>query len=84
MGDLNAEIYIPGHGDPGGKPVLIAMKHYLIELRQMVENQIKNGSSLTETQDAVRPKLETKYSNWEKLEWLDGNIKRAYTEFSLK
>ena len=84
MGDLNAEIYIPGHGDPGGKPVLIAMKHYLIELRQMVENQIKNGSSLTETQDAVRPKLKAKYSNWEKLEWLDGNIKRAYREFSLK
>ena len=84
MGDLNAEIYIPGHGDPGGKPVLIAMKHYLIELRQMVENQIKKGSSLKETQDAVRPKLEAKYSNWEKLEWLDGNIKRAYREFSLK
>ena len=84
MGDLNAEIYIPGHGDPGGKPVLIAMKHYLIELRQMVENQIKKGSSLTETQDAVRPKLKAKYSNWEKLEWLDGNIKRAYREFSLK
>ena len=84
MGDLNAEIYIPGHGDPGGKPVLIAMKHYLIELRQMVENQIKKGSSLKETQDVVRPKLEAKYSNWEKLEWLDGNIKRAYREFSLK
>ena len=84
MGDLSAEIYIPGHGDPGGKPVLIAMKHYLIELRQMVENQIKKGSSLKETQNVVRPKLEAKYSNWEKLEWLDGNIKRAYREFSLK
>ena len=84
MGDLNAEIYIPGHGDPGGKPVLIAMKHYLIELSQMVENQIKKGSSLKETQDVVRPKLEEKYSNWEKLEWLDGNIKLAYREFSLK
>ena len=84
MGDLNVEIYIPGHGDPGGKPVLIAMKHYLIELRQMVENQIKKGSSLKETQDAVRPKLEAKYRNWEKLEWLDENIERAYREFSLK
>ena len=60
------------------------MKHYLIELRQMVENQIKKGSSLKETQDAVRPKLKKKYRNWAKLEWLDGNIKRAYREFSLK
>ena len=84
MGDLDAEIYIPGHGDPGGKPVLIAMKHYLIELRRMVENQIKKGSSLKETQDAVRPKLKAKYSNWDKLEWLDGNIEQAYREFSLK
>lgn len=83
MGDLDAEIYIPGHGDPGGKPLLIAMKHYLIELRRMVANQIKNGSSLKETQDAVRPKLKEKYSNWEKLEWLDENIERAYREFSL-
>ena len=83
MGDLNAEIYIPGHGEPAGKPLLIAMKHYLIELRRMVENQIKKGSSLKETQDAVRPKLKAKYSNWDKLEWLDGNIARAYREFSL-
>ena len=83
MGDLDAEIYIPGHGDPGGKPVLIAMKHYLIQLRRMVENQIEKGSSLKETQNAVRPRLKTKYSNWEKLEWLDENIERAYREFSL-
>ena len=30
IGDLNAEIYIPGHGEPGGKPILLAMKHYMI------------------------------------------------------
>ena len=50
----------------------------------MVENQIKKGNSLKETQDAIRPKLKAKYSNWKKLEWLDGNIERAYREFSLK
>ncbi|MBC8284935.1 MAG: MBL fold metallo-hydrolase, partial [Nitrospinae bacterium] len=32
ISDLDAEIYIPGHGDPGGKPILIAMKHYLIDM----------------------------------------------------
>ena len=83
MGDLDAEIYIPGHGDPGGKPILIAMKHYLIDLRRMVKLQIEKGSSLKETQDAVRPVLKEKFKSWKQLEWIDGNIKRAYMEFSI-
>ncbi|MBT6718589.1 MAG: MBL fold metallo-hydrolase [Nitrospina sp.] len=84
IGDLDAEIYIPGHGDPGGKPVLIAMRHYLIDLRRRVKVQIEEGSSLKETQDVVRPILQEKYKNWKKLEWLDANIERAYKEFSVK
>ena len=84
IGDLDAEIYIPGHGNPGGKPLLIAMKHYLIDLRRLVTFQIDKGRSLKETQDAVRPVLEKKFRKWKKLEWLDGNIERAYMEFSMK
>jgi cyclase len=84
IGDLDAEIYIPGHGNPGGKPLLIAMKHYLIDLRRLVTFQIGEGRSLKETQDAVRPVLEKKFRKWKKLEWLDGNIERAYMEFSMK
>ena len=84
IGDLDAEIYIPGHGNPGGKPLLIAMKHYLIDLRRLVTFQIGEGRSLKETQDAVRPVLEKKFRKWKKLEWLDGNIERAYIEFSMK
>ena len=84
IGDLDAEIYIPGHGNPGGKPLLIAMKHYLIDLRRLVTFQIDEGRSLKETQDAVRPVLEKKFRKWKKLEWLDGNIERAYMEFSMK
>jgi cyclase len=84
IGDLDAEIYIPGHGNPGGKTLLIAMKHYLIDLRRLVTFQIDEGRSLKETQDAVRPVLEKKFRKWKKLEWLDGNIERAYMEFSMK
>jgi cyclase len=84
IGDLDAEIYIPGHGNPGGKPLLIAMKHYLIDLRRLVTFQINEGRSLKETQDAVRPVLKKKFRKWKKLEWLDGNIERAYMEFSMK
>ena len=84
MGDLNAEIYIPGHGEPGGKPVLLAMKHYLMYLIERVRVQIETGKSLKETQDAVRPILEKKFKNWEKSEWIDSNIEFAYKELSLQ
>ena len=84
MGDLDAEIYIPGHGDPGGKPILIAMKHYLFELRQRVLRQIEKGSSLKETQNLVGPIFKKKYKSWKNLERIDSNIERAYKEFSLK
>lgn len=83
LGDLDAEIYIPGHGEPGGKPVFIAMKHYLLTLKGKVLKQLEDGKSLKETQDAVRPILMEKYKSWKNLNWLDANIKRAYLEYSL-
>ena len=84
LGDFDAEIYIPGHGAPGGKPVMIAMKHYLLQLKAMVLKQLDNGKSLKEAQDAIRPVLEEKHRGWKNLEWLDANIERAYLEYSLK
>lgn len=83
LGDLDAEIYIPGHGDPGGKPVFLAMQYYLFNLKGMVLKQLENGKSLKETQEAVRPVLQEKYKSWKNLNWLDANIKRAYMEYSL-
>ena len=84
LGNLDAEIYIPGHGDPGGKPVLLAMKHYLMHLKTLVLNEFGEGKSLKETQDAVRPVLMKKYKGWGNLDLLDTNIQRAYLEYSLK
>lgn len=83
LGDLDAEIYIPGHGDPGGKPVFLAMQHYMLKLKGMVLKQLENGKSLKETQDVVRPALTEKYKTWKNLNWLDANIERAYLEYSL-
>lgn len=84
MENLDAEIIVPGHGQVGGKPLVTQMKHYLMELKTYVIQALGEGKSLKETQDAVRPELEKKYSHWKKLEWLDGNIERAYYEFSAK
>ncbi|MDA8561028.1 MBL fold metallo-hydrolase [Nitrospinae bacterium] len=84
LSDFDAEIYIPGHGEPGGKPVLIAMKHYLLKLKEMILKQLEKGKSLKETQAVVRPVLAEKYKDWKNLKWLDANIERAYLEYSLK
>ena len=78
------EMVIPGHGDVGGKPIIIAMKHYLLNLKGLVTEQINDGKSLKETQDALRPVLLKKYKTWKKPEWIDGNIERAYMELSFK
>jgi len=80
---LRAETYIPGHGDVGGKPIVIAMKHYLINLKTWVVEQIKLGKTLKETQDIVRPKIKERYAHWKQHDWIDMNIERAYTEFSI-
>lgn len=82
--DIDNEIVVPGHGDVGGKPVIIAMKHYLMSLRSLVQDQLSAGKSLKETQEAVRPILEEKYKDWANLKWIDANIQRAYLEYSLK
>ncbi len=82
--NLDAEIYIPGHGDPGGKPVLLAMKHYLFNLKSLVLKALEEKKSLKETQDAARPVLMKKYKGWKNLDLIDTNIQRAYLEYSLR
>ena len=84
LGNLDAEIYIPGHGDPGGKPVLLAMRHYLFNLKTLVLKGLEEGKSLKETQDAARPVLIKKYKSWKNLDLIDANIQRAYLEYSLR
>lgn len=80
----DVEVVIPGHGDVGGKPIMIAMKHYLLNLRNLVQDQVNQGMGLNETIRAVRPKLQEKYQDWGHPERIDGNIRRAFLEFSLK
>jgi cyclase len=78
------EIVIPGHGEVGGKPIIIAMKHYLLNLRSLVKKQIEDGASLKQAQEALRPVLQEKYKTWKKPQWIDSNIERTYLELSFK
>ena len=81
---LKNETVVPGHGKVGGRPIIIAMKHYLLDLKEHVLKQLNEKKSLEETQDVVEPILREKYKNWQKLDWIKGNIKRAWLEYSSK
>ena len=81
---LKNETVIPGHGPIGGRPTVIAMKHYLIDLKENVLQQLNDKKSLEETQSAVEPILRKKYKDWKQLDWIKGNIERAWQEYSSK
>ncbi|MFQ5481542.1 MAG: MBL fold metallo-hydrolase [Nitrospinaceae bacterium] len=81
MEDLDAEIIVPGHGKPGGKPAVTLMKHYLMELKRHVMDELREGGSLPAIQKTVRAKLQAKYGSWKRQDRLDLNIERAFHEF---
>ena len=81
---LKNETVIPGHGPIGGRPTIIAMKHYLLDLKEHVLQQLKDKKSLEETQNAVEPILRKKYKDWKQLDWIRGNIERAWLEYSFE
>ena len=81
---LKNETVIPGHGPIGERTTIIAMKHYLMNLKELVLAQLKDNKTLKETQKIVEPILRKKYKDWKQLDWIKGNIERAWLEYSSK
>lgn len=85
MEDLDAEVIVPGSGPVGGKPMVTQMKHYLMRLKQYVQDQLDDGKNLPDTMPLVKEKLKGKYSEWKFFDQrVDENIVRAYVEYSAK
>ena len=81
---LKNETVIPGHGPIGERTTIIAMKHYLMNLKELVLVQLKDNKTLKETQEIVEPILRKKYKDWKELDWIKGNIERAWLEYRSK
>ena len=81
---LKNETVIPGHGPVGERTTIIAMKHYLMNLKELVLAQLKDNKTLEETQKIIEPILRKKYKDWKQLDWIKGNIERAWLEYSSK
>jgi cyclase len=81
---LKNETVIPGHGPIGERTTIIAMKHYLMNLKELVLAQLKDNKTLKETQEIVEPILRKKHKDWKQLDWIKGNIERAWLEYNSK
>ena len=81
---LKNETVIPGHGPIGERTTIISMKHYLMNLKELVLAQLKDKKTLKETQEIVEPILRKKYKDWKDLDWIKDNIERAWLEYSSK
>ena len=81
---LKNETVIPGHGPIGERTTIISMKHYLMNLKELVLAQLKDKKTLKETQEIVEPILRKKYKDWKELDWIKDNIERAWLEYSSK
>ncbi|TDJ51251.1 MAG: MBL fold metallo-hydrolase [Nitrospina sp.] len=84
MEDLDAELIVPGHGKVGAKPLTTRSKHYLMELKKYVADQLFEDRTLQQTVEAVRPILLEKYSSWKNSDLIESHIKKAFIEFSAK
>jgi len=76
---LNAEVYVPGHGDVSyGNNALYEEMKYLIFVREKAREKLREG-----IRDPIKASLEIdlgEYKNWISRERIVGNVARAYAE----
>ncbi len=63
-GTGSATVFVPGHGELGNLQDLEAARTYLLDLRAMVAQAIKEGKTGDAVVAAVMPELKTKYGQW--------------------
>lgn len=76
-----ADIYVPGHGDPGDAQDVEAFRNYLADLRGLVEKQIKAGKAGDDLVSAALPDVKEKYGQWNFFDYFaKRNIRDAEAE----
>ena len=62
---LSDDVFVPGHGDVGHAPDVLAFRDYLVALRQLVNGAQAEGKSGVAVEEAVLPKLTAQYGQWQ-------------------
>jgi len=74
----DVEVYIPGHGAPGGKKELAEFRQFLEWFGREVETRFQEGKSLSEVKREVGPLLE-KYK-WHAPELISEDLEAVYKQ----
>ena len=78
MIDLDAGVYVPGHGPECGKEGAIECRDYLVFLRDQARKRFDAGMSALEAARDINPGRFRKWANWERIV---ANVARLYCEF---
>jgi glyoxylase-like metal-dependent hydrolase (beta-lactamase superfamily II) len=74
----DVEVYVPGHGEPGGKKELAEFRQFLEWLGKEVETRFQEGKSLSEVKHEIGPLLE-KYK-WHAPELVSEDLEAVYKQ----
>jgi glyoxylase-like metal-dependent hydrolase (beta-lactamase superfamily II) len=74
----DVEVYVPGHGAPGGKKELAEFRQFLESLGKEVETRFQEGKSLSEVKREVGPLLEN--YKWHAPELFSEEVEAVYKQ----
>jgi len=74
-------IVVPGHGDIGGKEILVAVRDYIVDLGKRVAAERQSGKDADAIVATLAPKIRAKHPDWSAPEWIDFAI-RYYSTLS--
>ena len=74
----DVDVYVPGHGEPGGKKELAEFRQFLEWFRKEVERRFQEGKSLSEVKREVGPLLEN--YKWHAPELFSEEVEAAYKQ----
>jgi glyoxylase-like metal-dependent hydrolase (beta-lactamase superfamily II) len=74
----DAEVYVPGHGEPGGKKELAEFRQFLEWFRKEVERRFQEGKSISQVKREVGPLLEN--YKWHAPELFPEEVEAVYKQ----
>lgn len=75
---LDAETFIPGHGDVGSREDVRAFARYLRELRSLVQPAVERGDSLQQAITEIS--VPAAYASWGFQNFFPANVQKMYIE----
>jgi glyoxylase-like metal-dependent hydrolase (beta-lactamase superfamily II) len=72
---LDPRIVVPGHGDIGGKEILVAVREYMADLSARVADMRRAGQDADAIVASLAPVIRDEHPDWDAPEWIDFAIR---------